>query len=120
MGNKSCDFENGGCRSRGTVHGLLCELEEGTISQPLAESIIYRLELSAQFVEQLLPFVNESKLELNEVFTNLKILFYSFCRKLEEIEGVKSAPNCTHLAVYSIDKPVSVLRQGYYARTTQI
>ena len=97
-----------------------CELKEGTINQPLVEPIVYRLELSAQFVEQLLPFVNESKLELNEVFTNLKILFHSFCRRLEEIEGVTSAPNCTHLAVYSIDKPVSVMRQRYYARTTQI
>ena len=54
-----------------------CELEEGTINQPLVEPIIYRLELSAQFVEQLLPFVNESKLELNEVFTNLKIFSIS-------------------------------------------
>ncbi|KAJ7383363.1 hypothetical protein OS493_028441 [Desmophyllum pertusum] len=89
----------------------VCEEEENSISRPFIEWVINRLELAAKFVENILPFVNERKDELTEVASNLRILFHSWCRRLQEL-GLRNTPNCTHLAVYLLSPPESTVNIG--------
>ena len=80
-----------------------CEENKNTTSEPLIESIIYRLEVAVKFIEQILPILNEHKDELSEAARNLKVLYHRWCRKLQEL-GLRSTPS-THLAIYSVDPP---------------
>lgn len=80
-----------------------CEENENTATEPLIESIIYRLEVAVKFLEQILPILNEQKDEMSEAARNLKVLYLAWCRKLQEL-GLRSTPS-THLAIYSVDPP---------------
>lgn len=88
-----------------------CEEHEKATSKNLIESIIYRLEVAVKFMEQILPILNERKDELSEAARNLKVLYHKWCRKLQELE-LRSTPNCTHLAIYSVDPPETWERTG--------
>ena len=81
-----------------------CEENENCTSKPVIESIISRLEVAEKFLEQILPVINERKDELGEAARNLKILYHRWCRKSQELE-LRGTPNCTHLAVYSVNPP---------------
>jgi len=89
----------------------VCEEEQNSLSRPFIEWVINRLESAARFVENVLPYVNERKEELTEVAGNLRILFHSWCRKLQEL-GLRNAPNCCHLAVYQVVPPERAVNPG--------
>ena len=89
----------------------VCEEEQNSISRPLIECVINRLESAAKFVENILPIVNEYKGELTEAAGNLRVLFHSWCRKLTE-RGLRNTPNCTHLAVYLLSPPELTVKGG--------
>ena len=63
----------------------VCEEGENNISRPFLEWVINRLEEAAKFIENILPFINERRDELTEVASNLRILFHSWCRRLQEL-----------------------------------
>ena len=76
---------------------------------------MYRLETAVHFVQQTLSFINNQdakpKENFEEVSRNLQVLHQKWHRKLQEIE-LRSAPNCTHLAVYSTKSPATSERMG--------
>ena len=63
--------------------------------------MISKLEMSIEVLLQIIPFVNESRSTLNEITRNLQIIRHDWCHKLHELE-LRTHPNCTHLAVYSL------------------
>ena len=88
------------------IDNLLCtrDQERNTTTQPVIERIISKLEISIEFLLQIIPLVNESRSVLNEITTNLQIICHGWCRKLNELE-LRTPPKCTHLAVYSLYLP---------------
>ena len=90
-----------------------CEERTNCISSPAIEEIMYRLETAVHFVQQTLSFINnqDAKENFEEVSRNLQVLHQKWHRKLQEIE-LRSAPNCTHLAVYSTKSPATSERMG--------
>ena len=90
-----------------------CEERTNCISSPAIEEIMYRLETAVHFVQQTLSFINnqDAKENFEQVSRNLQVLHQKWHRKLQEIE-LRSAPNCTHLAVYSTKSPATSERMG--------
>ena len=82
----------------------MCDQERNTISRPLIERIISKLELSIEVILQIIPLLIESRSVVNEIGTNLQIIRRDWCRKIQELE-LRRPPNCTHLAVYSLYPP---------------
>lgn len=73
------------------------EEEQNKILRPFVESVINRLESVGKFVENILQFVSDHKDELIGAAKNLRVMFLSWCRKLQEIK-LRHSPNCTHLS----------------------
>ena len=55
----------------------VCEEGENSTSRPFIERVINCLESAVKFVENVLPIVNDCKVELTEVAGNLRVLFHS-------------------------------------------
>ena len=51
-----------------------CDQERNTTAQHVIERIISKLEISIEFLLQIIPLVNESRSVLNEITTNLQII----------------------------------------------
>lgn len=89
----------------------MCEQERNTRSQPLIETIINNLELGIEVIVQMIPSLYEIRNVVNEIAINLQIIRRDWCRKLHELE-LRSPPNCTHLAVYSLYPPRVIVSEG--------
>ena len=89
----------------------MCDQERNTISRPLIERIISKLELSIEVILQIIPLLIESRSVVNEIGTNLQIIRRDWCRKIQELE-LRRPPNCTHLAVYSLYPPQVTASEG--------
>ncbi len=82
----------------------VCEEQDVSNDRDFIESVINQLESAVEFVQHVLPFVNECRDEISEVGNNLKLLYHVWCRKLQEV-GQRSNTACTHLAVFSTIPP---------------
>ena len=89
----------------------MCDQERNTISRPLIERIIIKLELSIEVILQIIPLLIESRSVVNEIGTNFQIIRRDWCRKIQELE-LRRPPNCTHLAVYSLYPPQVTASEG--------
>jgi hypothetical protein len=89
----------------------LCEEQDGTINQDFIESVIIHLESAVEFVEHVLPFVNQCRDDIYQVGSHLRIIYHVWCQKLQEI-GQRSNTACTHLAVFSVSAPLCLPTDG--------
>ncbi len=83
----------------------VCEEQDVSNDRDFIESVINQLESAVEFVQHVLPFVNERRDEISEVGNNLKLLYHVWCRKLQEVGLQRSNTACTHLAVFSTSPP---------------
>ena len=82
----------------------VCEEQDVSNDRDFIESVINQLESAVEFVQHVLPFVNECRDEISEVGNNLNLLYHVWCRKLQEV-GQRSNTACTHLVVFSTSPP---------------
>ena len=94
---------------------LRAETERYSVSQPFVESVINRLESAAKICRKHLGICSRPqktcKNELTEAASNLRILFLSWCRKLQDLR-FRNTPSCTHLAFYLLNPPDRIKNPG--------
>ena len=90
---------------------VVCERERNTISRNVIEVIINSLEMSIEFLLQIIPTLYETRNDVVEIAINLQVIYRDWCRKLSEMR-LRNRPNCTHLAVYSVCQPEITTSEG--------
>ena len=93
------------------LDALLVVRERNTISRNVIEVIVNSLEMSIEFLLQIIPTLFETRKDVAEIAINLQVIYRDWCRKLSEMQ-LRNRPNCTHLAVYSICQPEITMPEG--------